>query len=103
MARVPNLTSDWVTRSWDHVDVAVVTVVGCHLRGVDGVVDAVEGEEGGEVGGVAADHQQHAQPPGGRHYPARDGPAHSYTSAANRLIGEVVQSRRRPLLRPSPG
>ena len=24
-------------------------------------------------------------------------------SAANRLIGEVVQSRRRPLLRPSPG
>ena len=25
------------------------------------------------------------------------------TSAANRLIGEVVQSRRRPLLGPSPG
>ena len=25
------------------------------------------------------------------------------TSAANRLIGEVVQSRRRPLLEPSPG
>ena len=71
---MPNLTSDWVTRSWDHVDVAVVTVVGCHLRGVDGVVDAVEGEEGGEVGGVAADHQQHAQPPGGRHHPARGGP-----------------------------
>ena len=27
----------------------------------------------------------------------------SLTSAANRLIGEVVQSRRRPLLGPSPG
>ena len=26
-----------------------------------------------------------------------------YISAANRLIGEVVQSRRRPLLGPSPG
>ena len=26
-----------------------------------------------------------------------------HTSAANRLIGEVVQSRRRPLLGPSPG
>ena len=26
-----------------------------------------------------------------------------YTSAANRFIGEVVQSRRRPLLGPSPG
>ena len=25
------------------------------------------------------------------------------SSAANRLIGDVVQSRRRPLLRPSPG
>ena len=25
------------------------------------------------------------------------------TSAANRLIGKVVQSRRRPLLGPSPG
>ena len=25
------------------------------------------------------------------------------TSAANRLIGEIVQSRRRPLLGPSPG
>ena len=25
------------------------------------------------------------------------------TSAANRLVGEVVQSRRRPLLGPSPG
>ena len=25
------------------------------------------------------------------------------TSAANRLIGEVIQSRRRPLLGPSPG
>ena len=25
------------------------------------------------------------------------------TSAANRLIGEVVQSRRRPILGPSPG
>ena len=28
---------------------------------------------------------------------------HVETSAANRLIGEVVQSRRRPLLGPSPG
>ena len=28
---------------------------------------------------------------------------HILTSAANRLIGEVVQSRRRPLLGPSPG
>ena len=27
----------------------------------------------------------------------------SFNSAANRLIGEVVQSRRRPLLGPSPG
>ena len=26
-----------------------------------------------------------------------------FSSAANRLIGEVVQSRRRPLLGPSPG
>ena len=26
-----------------------------------------------------------------------------FASAANRLIGEVVQSRRRPLLGPSPG
>ena len=26
-----------------------------------------------------------------------------FTSAANRLIGEVVQSQRRPLLGPSPG
>ena len=26
-----------------------------------------------------------------------------FTNAANRLIGEVVQSRRRPLLGPSPG
>ena len=30
-------------------------------------------------------------------------PATFLTSAANRLIGEVVQSRRRPLLGPSPG
>ena len=30
-------------------------------------------------------------------------PADSRISAANRLIGEVVQSRRRPLLGPSPG
>ena len=29
--------------------------------------------------------------------------AHVLVSAANRLIGEVVQSRRRPLLGPSPG
>ena len=28
---------------------------------------------------------------------------YAVTSAANRLIGEVVQSRRRPLLGPSPG
>ena len=30
-------------------------------------------------------------------------PSTVLTSAANRLIGEVVQSRRRPLLGPSPG
>ena len=30
-------------------------------------------------------------------------PAQVRSSAANRLIGEVVQSRRRPLLGPSPG
>ena len=30
-------------------------------------------------------------------------PASHITSAANRLISEVVQSRRRPLLGPSPG
>ena len=49
----------------------------------------------------------------GRHvgvYIGREGDAerdwpwpHIVTSAANRLIGEVVQSRRRPLLGPSPG
>ena len=43
-----------------------------------------------------------------RHPPARPRSApHSLVpdniSAANRLIGEVVQSRRRPLLGPSPG
>ena len=32
-----------------------------------------------------------------------DCPDSVLSSAANRLIGEVVQSRRRPLLRPSPG
>ena len=32
-----------------------------------------------------------------------EGPKYIYTSAANWLIGEVVQSRRRPLLGPSPG
>ena len=31
------------------------------------------------------------------------GSNHITASAANRLIGEVVQSRRRPLLGPSPG
>ena len=30
-------------------------------------------------------------------------PPRMFSSAANRLIGEVVQSRRRPLLGPSPG
>ena len=34
---------------------------------------------------------------------AGDGSARVLASAANRLIGEVVQSRRRPLLGPSPG
>ena len=29
--------------------------------------------------------------------------ANIYSSAANQLIGEVAQSRRRPLLGPSPG
>ena len=46
-----------------------------HLRIVDGVVDAADSEGGGEVGGVAAHDQQHEQPPGGRHHPARHGPA----------------------------
>ena len=38
----------------------------CHelLQGVDGGADAGDGEEGGEVGGVAAHHQHHKHPPG---------------------------------------
>ena len=39
-------------------------------------------------------------PSGGQRAHGRD---HQQVSAANRLIGEVVQSRRRPLLGPSPG
>ena len=35
--------------------------------------------------------------------PRSTAPTHTRISAANRLIGEVVQSRRRPLLGPSPG
>ena len=41
------------------------------------------------------------RPPGTRSWSAAT--AGVTTSAANRLIGEVVQSRRRPLLGPSPG
>ena len=48
-----------------------------------------EGEAGGQDQGA----------PGGRNIT----PSHPFNSAANRLIGEVVQSRRRPLLGPSPG
>ena len=41
------------------------------LGGGDGVGDAGDGEEGGEVGGVAAHDQHHEHPPGGHHHPAR--------------------------------
>ena len=36
-------------------------------------------------------------------FSARGGVQYISSSAANRLIGEIVQSRRRPLLGPSPG
>ena len=34
------------------------------LGRVDGVVDPADGEEGGQVGGVAAHHEQDKHPPG---------------------------------------
>ena len=57
-------------------------------------------EHGG--GGAAAAHRHPA------HVPLRAprpqlAPGYNNTSAVNRSIGEVVQSRRRPLLGPSPG
>ena len=55
--------------------------------------------------GVPAPEQE--KPEHGRHLPAgarvRKPRQAVQVSAANRLIGEVVQSRRRPLLGPSPG
>ena len=57
---------------------AVLDLGLCHelLHGVDGGADAGDGEEGGEVGGVAADHQHHEHPPGGHHHPPGHGPEH---------------------------
>ena len=55
------------------------------------------GAGGGRGEGGALPGHQGAGPGGDQAY------YHVTTSAANRLIGEVVQSRRRPLLGPSPG
>ena len=58
-----------------------------------------QGEEEAEEQGVEAEEgESGGQPPG-----AGGAKVRMWISAANRLIGEVVQSRRRPLLGPSPG
>ena len=57
--------------------------------------------------GAAAQHPQvagvQARVERRQHEPGGEAGQHDGGSAANRLIGEVLQSRRRPLLGPSPG
>ena len=62
----------------------------------------------GDDGGVRPERQHGGVRRHGQHAhhlrPQQQGrPGQVLISAANRLIGEVVQSRRRPLLGPSPG
>ena len=70
------------------------------------LVDSVHDREGLLVLmlGVSCDNYASKQREVGQLWFLLRTPLHSvFTSAANRLIDEVVQSRRRPLLGPSPG
>ena len=49
-------------------DLALVREV---LRGLDGRGHALDGEEGGEVGGVGGDEDRREEPPDARHDPRR--------------------------------
>ena len=64
------------------------------MNAVDGVADILPG--GDDDGEGEQDHGGDAPAP-------HNSRVSVIFSAANRLIGEVVQSRRRPLLGPSPG
>ena len=44
------------------------------LGRLDGGLHPLDGEEGGQVGGVGGDHDQGEEPPHARHHPGGDGP-----------------------------
>ena len=44
------------------------------LGRLDGGLHPLDGEEGGQVGGVGGDHDQGEEPPHARHHPCGDGP-----------------------------
>ena len=44
------------------------------LGGLDGRLHPLDREEGRQVGGVGADHDQGEEPPHARHHPCGDGP-----------------------------
>ena len=73
--------------------------VGCILADlIDDVLEAVGSNDVDEVKSILAANKDDL----GSFINLRDSVS-GETSAANRLIGEVVQSRRSPLLGPSPG
>ena len=54
--------------SADERAVGDLALVGEVLRGLDGRGHALDGEEGGEVGGVGGDHDQREEPPEGSNH-----------------------------------
>ncbi len=57
-----------------HRPVADLALLGEVGGGVDRHLHPLDGEEGGEVGGVRGDHDEGEEPPEGGHSAGRDGP-----------------------------
>ena len=85
---------------------------GLDCAGPEAAGEDAAGVDGGDAPGAVhhlqgdAEHELHQRVEGDVEEAGVDEAADTriiITSAANRLIGEVVQSRRRPLLGPSPG
>ena len=77
-----------------------------HWLALAALLARVQGQHEGSGGDLAISMVEYIAPGDGDGDYNADGDCdgdYSEDSAANRLIGEVVQSRRRPLLGPSPG
>ena len=74
-----------------------------HWLALAALLASVQGQHEGSGGDLAISMVEYIAPGDGDDDYIADGDDYSEDSAANRLIGEVVQSRRRPLLGPSPG